>query len=429
MTVWDAPSIIIAKRDRQPLADDAIRWFIDAYTRGEVADEQAAALCMAVFLNGLDDRELSTWTQAMIDSGRRFVIPGSDEPGARPLVDKHSTGGVGDKISLILCPLVAACGAAVPQVSGRGLGHTGGTLDKMAAIAGWRPELSPDQVAHALSTFGAVIIAASDDLAPADAKLYALRDVTGTVASIPLIASSIMSKKIASGTRALVLDVKVGRGAFMTELDRARQLAETMVGIGRRAGVATVALLTRMDQPLGRAVGNTLEVDESLDVLRGAGPDDVRRITVALAREMLALAGLEADPGQVLSSGRAMEVFDEMVRFQGGDLTRDMPRAAHHHAVRADAGGYIGALDALAIGRAAMRLGAGRARKEDDIDHGAGIECLAKVGDRVEEGEPVLLLHANDEALFGVAAELLAEAVTVVPEPPEIPDVVIERVD
>jgi thymidine phosphorylase len=421
---WDATSVIIAKRDGAVLPPDAISWFIGAYTRGEVADEQAAALCMAVYLNGLDPSELAAWTRAMIDSGTRVVLDGLD----RPTVDKHSTGGVGDKISLILCPLVAACGAAVPQVSGRGLGHSGGTLDKMASIPGWQPDLPPERLHQALREVGAVITAASADLAPADRKLYELRDVTGTVASIPLIASSIMSKKIASGTSALVLDVKVGRGAFMTTLDRARVLAETMVGIGNASGVDTVALLTRMDHPLGRAVGNTLEVDESIETLNGAGPGDVRRVTLALAAEMLQLAGIEADPAAALDRGAAADVWDRMVRFQGGDPVAERPRARHQHLVPAAAAGYVTDLDALAVGQAAMRLGAGRVRKEDRIAYGAGIECLAKPGEQVAEGEPVLRLHTDDEALIRPAEEILAAAVSIGPEPPDLPDVVIERI-
>ncbi len=424
MPVWDATSVIMIKRDRKPLPDDAITWFIDSYTNGEVADEQAAALCMAIYLNGLDERELSTWTTAMIDSGHRVVLTDM----AKPTVDKHSTGGVGDKISLILCPLMAACGAAMPQVAGRGLGHTGGTIDKMAAIPGWRPELSAEQVGQAMVEIGAVITSASHDLAPADAKLYALRDVTGTVASIPLIASSIMSKKIASGTSALVLDVKVGLGAFMTDVEQARELAETMVGIGQRAGVKTVALLTRMDQPLGRAIGNTLEVDESIDALVDSGPDDIRRVTLALAAEMVALAELDVDPAQVLASGQAMGVFEQMVAFQGGDLKAEMPRARFHRAIRAPQAGWVSSLDALVVGRAAMRLGAGRARKEDKIDYGAGIECLAKVGDRIEADQPLLLLHADDETRFAGAEELLSHGVEIGSDPVEVPDVVIERI-
>ncbi|MDH3679429.1 MAG: thymidine phosphorylase [Acidimicrobiia bacterium] len=423
-TTWDATSVIIIKRDGGKLPADAIAWFIDGYTRGAVADEQAAALCMAVYLNGLDNDELAAWTEAMIDSGSRVDL-GTVE---RPTVDKHSTGGVGDKISLILCPLMAACGAAMPQVSGRGLGHTGGTLDKMASIPGWRAELSTAELRRAMTEVGAVISAASEDLAPADRKLYALRDVTGTVASIPLIASSIMSKKIASGTSALVLDVKVGRGAFMTNLDDARVLAETMVGIGREAGVATVALLTRMDQPLGRMVGNTLEVDESLDVLDGGGPLDVRRVTLALAEEMLALAGLSVDPAAVLDRGSGHDAFVEMVRFQGGDLDAQRPTARFQQPIDSPATGWVTDLDALAVGQAAVRLGAGRARKEDEISYGAGIECAAKPGDPVTAGEPVFVIHADDEARFPPVIERLAGAITIGPEPVEQPDVVIERI-
>lgn len=424
MTTLDPVSIILTKRDGLPLPDEAIRWFIQAYTDGDVAHEQAAALCMAIYFNGLDERELTTWTDAMINSGSRVQLTGID----KPTVDKHSTGGVGDKISLPLCALIAACGAAMPQVAGRGLGHTGGTIDKMAAIPGWRPELSAEQVTRAMDEVGAVITAASADLAPADAMLYALRDVTGTVASIPLIASSVMSKKIASGTSALVLDVKVGIGAFMTEVDEARQLAETMVAIGNRSGVKTVALLTRMDQPLGRTVGNTLEVDESLDVLNGGGPADVRAVTVALAREMVSLAGLDIDPAAVLDSGEAADVFRRMVEFQGGRLDEDRPRSPHHHVIRAETAGYIGRLDALAVGQAAVRLGAGRLRKEDDISFGAGIECLAKIGDAVEADQPVLMLHADEESRFELAESILADSFEVVSDPVEVPDVIIERI-
>ncbi|MEM8923566.1 MAG: thymidine phosphorylase [Actinomycetota bacterium] len=430
MDTWDATSIILRKRDGHRLPDDAIAWFIDAYTRGEVADEQAAALCMAVYFQGLDGDELATWTEAMIASGSRVDLSGL----ARPTVDKHSTGGVGDKISLILSPLVAACGAAVPQVAGPGLGHTGGTIDKMAAIPGWYPRLSHERLREAMATTGCVIVSASATLAPADAKLYALRDVTGTVASIPLIASSIMSKKIASGTSALVLDVKVGRGAFMTDVDDARRLAETMVGIGRSAGVATVALLTRMDQPLGRAVGNSLEVDESIAVLRGSATDahrpaDVIEVTVALATEMLALAGLDADPAAVLDSGAAHPLFEEMVAVQGGDLSADRPVAATTEVVRAARSGHVQRLDAMAVGLAAMRLGAGRARKEDEIDPAVGIDCLAKEGDPVEEGQPVLAVHGNDPGRIAVAVELLASAVDIGAEPPPPAPVVIERIE
>ena len=389
-----------------------------------MADEQAAALCMAIYLNGLDSDELAVWTEAMIESGTRTDL-GSV---GRPKVDKHSTGGVGDKISLILCPLLAACGAAMPQVAGPGLGHTGGTIDKMASIPGWQADLDPDRLQQALTEIGAVITAASDDLAPADRKLYALRDVTGTVASIPLIASSIMSKKIASGTSSLVLDVKVGRGAFMTNPTDAERLAETMVGIGAAAGIETVALLTRMDWPLGRMVGNSLEVDESLEVLAGGGPADVRAVTLALASEMVRLAGLDVDPAGVLDSGAAAAAFEEMVRFQGGDLDAPRAAAAHRRDVTAGAAGYVTDLDALAIGQAAVRLGAGRARKEDTISYGAGIECVAKPGDRVEAGQPVLVLHTDDPSVLEPTAARLASAITIGEEPPAIPDPVITTV-
>jgi thymidine phosphorylase len=422
---WDAPSVIRAKRDGHTLADDAIRWFIAGYTQGTVADEQAAALCMAVFFRGLDERELHTWTTAMVDSGDRLDLSGVD----RPTVDKHSTGGVGDKLSLPLCPLVAACGAAVPQLSGRALGHTGGTLDKMESIPGWSPRLHPDRLVAQLREVGAVIAAASDDLAPADRRLYALRDVTGTVESIPLIASSIMSKKIAEGTSALVLDVKVGRGAFMTRLDDARRLAETMVGIGERAGVRTVALLTRMDRPLGRRVGNALEVAEAVEVLAGGGPPEVRELTVILASEMLGLAGIDADPAAALDGGRATAVWEAMVRAQGGDPTAPLPEAAHRRTLDAGAGGFVTDLDALAVGVASTRLGAGRARKEDAVSAGAGVRILVAPGEPVERGQPVLELLADDEARFPAALDSLRGAVTIGPEPdPEPPGPVIERV-
>jgi thymidine phosphorylase len=425
VAAWDAPSVIRAKRDGHALPDDAIRWFLNAYTTGHVADEQAAALCMAVVFRGLDPRELDTWTTAMVDSGNRLDLSGV----GRPTVDKHSTGGVGDKLSLPLCPLVASCGAAVPQLSGRALGHTGGTLDKMEAIAGWSPRLAPDRLVAQLRQVGAVIAAASDDLAPADRKLYALRDVTATVESIPLIASSIMSKKIAEGTSALVLDVKVGRGAFMTERDDARRLAETMVGIGDRAGVRTVALLTTMDVPLGRHVGNALEVAESVEVLRGGGPPDVRALTVALATEMLALAGIEAEPAAALDDGRALATWEAMVRAQGGDPRAALPAAGHRRTLDATAAGWVQDLDALAVGIASTRLGAGRARKEDQVSPGAGVVVLARPGEPVEAGQPVLELHADDPRRFGPALDALAGALTIGPERrDEVPSAVVERI-
>ena len=359
----DAVALIRAKRDGRRLADGDIRWLFEAYARHEVADEQMSALLMAIYFRGLDGAELRTWTAAMIDSGDRLDL-GSI---SKPTVDKHSTGGVGDKVSLILAPLVAACGAAVPQLSGRGLGHTGGTLDKLEAIPGFRAALTPAETLAVLASAGCVICAAGSGLAPADRRLYALRDVTGTVESIPLIASSIMSKKIAEGTSALVLDVKVGTGAFMTSYDRARELAETMVALGQEHGVRTRALLTRMDVPLGYAVGNAVEVEESVQALRGNGPADLMEVTLALAREMLALAGLDEDPAAAIADGRALAAWQAMIRAQDGDPDAPLPTAAHVQAWPSPGTGWLSRLDALAVGTAAWRLGAGRARKEDDV--------------------------------------------------------------
>ncbi|HSG50005.1 MAG TPA: thymidine phosphorylase [Longimicrobiales bacterium] len=424
MAVWDAPSIIVRKRDGHPLSEEAIRWFMDAYVRGEVAEEQAAALCMAIFFRGMEGAELTAWTDAMVASGERLDLTGV----GRPTVDKHSTGGVGDKVSLVLCPLLAACGAAVPQMGGRGLGHTGGTLDKMESIPGGRAELSGDDFRRILREVGAVIAAATADVAPADRKLYRLRDVTGTIESIPLIASSIMSKKIAEGTESLVLDVKVGRGAFMkTEAD-ARRLAETMVEIGDRTGVRTVALLTAMDAPLGCAVGNALEVAEAVATLEGEGPDDLVEVCLALAREMAALAGVDADPEKMLAGGQALEKWQAMVRAQGGDPGAPLPRAAHTREVVAEAAGHLQTLDALKVGTACVRLGAGRVRKEDPVSAGAGIECLVKPGEAVEAGQPVLRLHADDEARFQGALEALAGALTVAEEHPGTRELILGRV-
>jgi thymidine phosphorylase len=405
-----AVEIIHAKRDGERLSDEQIDWVVDAYTRGDVADEQMAALAMAILINGMDDGEIARWTQAMIDSGE--VLSLGDV--GRPLVDKHSTGGVGDKITLPLAPLVAACGAAVPQLSGRGLGHTGGTLDKLESIPGWRAALSEAEIAAQLADVGAVICATTPTLAPADRKLYALRDVTGTVESIPLIASSIMSKKIAEGTDGLVLDVKVGSGAFMKTPERARELAETMVRIGSAHGLATTALLTDMSVPLGRAVGNALEVAESVDVLRGGGPADVVELTVALAREMLALAGItDVDPAQVLASGKAYEVWERMIAAQGGDPAAPLPVASHVEELVADRSGVLTRLDALAVGVAAWRLGAGRARKEDAVQAAAGVRLLVDVGDPVEAGQPLLELHTDTAAAVEGARAALEGGVLV----------------
>ncbi|WP_406400706.1 thymidine phosphorylase [Streptomyces uncialis] len=403
----DVISVIRAKRDREELSDAQIDWVIDAYTRGTVADEQMSALAMAILLNGMNRREIARWTAAMIASGERMDFSSL----SRPTADKHSTGGVGDKITLPLAPLVAACGAAVPQLSGRGLGHTGGTLDKLESIPGWRALLSNEEMLSVLDGVGSVICAAGDGLAPADKKLYALRDVTGTVEAIPLIASSIMSKKIAEGTGSLVLDVKVGTGAFMKTLDDARELAATMVGLGTDSGVRTVALLTDMSTPLGLTAGNALEVRESVEVLAGGGPADVVELTIALAREMLDAAGLrDADPEKALADGSAMDAWRRMIAAQGGDPDAALPVARERHVVTAPASGVLTRLDAYGVGVAAWRLGAGRARKEDPVQAGAGVELHAKPGDRVTEGAPLMTLHTDTPERFEYALESLTGA-------------------
>jgi thymidine phosphorylase len=423
----DAVEVIRTKRDGADLSDGQIDWVIDAYTRGVVADEQMSALAMAILLRGMGRREVARWTAAMIASGKRMDFSTL----SRPTVDKHSTGGVGDKITLPLAPLVAACGAAVPQLSGRGLGHTGGTLDKLESIPGWRASLSQQEMLRQLDELGAVICAATDDLAPADKKLYALRDVTGTVEAIPLIASSIMSKKIAEGTGALVLDVKVGSGAFMRDLPAARELAETMVALGTDAGVRTVALLTAMQTPLGLTAGNALEVAESVEVLAGGGPPDVVELTLALAREMLAAAGLDGvDPARKLADGSAMDVWRRMVAAQGGDPDAPLPTAREAHVVTAPADGVLTRLDAYAVGLAAWRLGAGRARKEDPVQAGAGVELHAKPGALVRGGEPLFTLHTDTPERFERAVEALDGAYDIAPEgrPLNLPSLVIDRI-
>ncbi|HEX9541845.1 MAG TPA: thymidine phosphorylase [Streptosporangiaceae bacterium] len=421
---YDTADLIRAKRDGRPLTDAQIRWLIDAYLGREVAEEQMSALLMAIYFHGLDRAELRAWTAAMVDSGDRLDLSGA----GRPTVDKHSTGGVGDKVSLILAPLVASCGAAVPQLSGRGLGHTGGTLDKLESIPGWRAALSPAEMLAVLRETGCVICAAGPGLAPADRRLYALRDVTGTVESIPLIASSIMSKKIAEGTAALVLDVKVGSGAFMRDVADAGLLARTMVTLGEEHGVRTSALLTGMDTPLGRSVGNALEVEEAVATLRGDGPPDLVEVTLALAAEMLRLAGIDADPAAALADGRALAAYRAMIAAQGGDPDAPLPRAALRRPVPAAAAGYLRRLDARAVGVAAWRLGAGRARKEDPVSATAGVRCLAKPGERVARGQPVLELLADDETRFERALEVLADAIEIGPEPPPAAgSLVIER--
>lgn len=411
---FDAVDIIRTKRDGGTLSPEQIDWVIDAYTRGVVADEQMSALAMAIFLNGMNREEIARWTDAMIRSGERMdfsSIIGPDKKLAT--ADKHSTGGVGDKITLPLAPLVAVYNVAVPQLSGRGLGHTGGTLDKLEAIPGWQANISNEKTLDILGSVGAVISAAGTGLAPADKKLYALRDTTSTVEAIPLIASSIMSKKIAEGTDSLVLDVKVGSGAFMKDTATARELAEVMVELGQGAGVKTSALLTNMDTPLGLAVGNANEVAESVEVLAGGGPADIVELTVELARVMLKNSGIDADPAEALADGRAMDKWREMISAQGGDPDVALPHARETHTVYADANGTLTRLDALAVGVASWRLGAGRARKEDAVQLAAGINLHAKPGDTVTAGQPLMTLMTDTPERFERAMESLKDAWTI----------------
>ena len=423
---FDVVELIRTKCDGVELGDAQIDWLIEAYTADVIADEQMSALAMAVRFCGLSRRELNRWTRAMINSGERLDFSAL----SKPTVDKHSTGGVGDKITLPLVPLVAACGVAVPQLSGRGLGHTGGTLDKLESIPGWRASLTNEEMLRQLGDIGAVICAPGPGLVPADKKLYALRDVTGTVESIPLIASSIMSKKIAEGAGALVLDVKVGSGAFMKTLDSARELAQTMVEIGGAEGVIAVALLTDMSVPLGLTAGNALEVEEALEVLAGGGPSDVVELTLALAHEMIAAVGRnDHDPADLLASGAAMDVWRSMIKAQGGDPDAKLPVARETDVIIAEQDGVLQSLDALAVGEAAWRLGAGRARKEHTVQAGAGVQLHAKPGARVRAGEPLITLHTDTPERFTRAREALAGAYTIgEAAPPERP-LIIDRVE
>ncbi len=402
---FSAPEVIAIKRDRGELTDAQIDWFVDAYVRNVIAEEQMSAMAMAILLNGMNRREIVRWTQSYINSGETMDWSKL----GRPTADKHSTGGVGDKITLPLAPLVAACGVSVPQLSGRGLGHTGGTLDKLESISGWRAKLSNQEMFDVLAQTGAVICAASETLAPADRRIYALRDVTATVESIPLISASIMSKKIAEGTGALVLDVKVGSGAFMKTVEQATELASTMVTIGNDAGVKTRALLTAMDVPLGRTAGNALEVQEALDVLAGGGPSDVVELTVLLANEMIDAAGIKPtkEPQTALTDGSAMDVWRKMISQQGGDVNAPLPKSKESHTVVAQSDGYLTKLDALSVGVAAWRLGAGRARKEDSVQAGAGVTWSATQGDRVTKGQELFTLHTDDPARIELALETL----------------------
>jgi thymidine phosphorylase len=422
---FHAVDLIRIKRDGGELSDDQIDWLIAAYTADEIADEQMSALAMAVLFRGLSRRELNRWTLAMINSGERLDFSGL----SKPTVDKHSTGGVGDKITLPLAPLVAACGAAVPQLSGRGLGHTGGTLDKLESIPGWRASLSNEEMLRQLADVGAVICAPGPGLVPADKKLYALRDVTGTVEAIPLIASSIMSKKIAEGASALVLDVKVGTGAFMKTPESACELAQTMVDVGRAEGVTTVALLTAMSVPLGLTAGNALEVAESIEVLAGGGPPDVVELTLALAREMItAVERNDHDPADLLASGAAMDVWRSMIKAQGGDPDAKLPVARETDVIIAEREGVLQSLDALAVGEAAWRLGAGRARKEHAVQAGAGVQLHAKPGDQVRAGQPLITLHTDTPERFARAREALAGGYVIGTETPSPGPLILDRI-
>jgi thymidine phosphorylase len=426
----DAPTVIRTKRDGGVLSDAAIDWVIDGYTHGRVADAQMSALLMAIFLRGMTPAEIARWTAAMVDSGERFDFTDLRRDG-RPLalVDKHSTGGVGDKITIPLVPVILACGGAVPQAAGRGLGHTGGTLDKLEAIPGFTAELSKDRIRQQLSGIGAAIFAAGD-LAPADRKIYALRDVTGTTESLPLIASSIMSKKLAEGARSLVLDVKVGRGAFLKTEAESRELARTMVDLGVAYGVPTRALLTDMDRPLGRAVGNAVEVTESLDVLAGGGPDDVVALTVALAREMLDVAGIDGvDPAQTLADGTAMDCFRQLIAAQGGDPEAPLPLGTHTETVVASRSGVMGDIDAMAVAMAVWRLGAGRAQPGDPVQAGAGLYLHRRSGEPVAAGETLFTLYTETpERLPSALAELDGGWSVADAAPPQRP-VVLDRIE
>lgn len=430
---YTAVELIELKREGGELSADAIEWLIAAYTKGSIPDYQMAAMAMAIVWRGLNADELAVWTKAMLESGD--VLDFEDIHLAK--VDKHSTGGVGDKISIPLAPLVAACGVAVPMMSGRGLGHTGGTLDKLEAIPGFSPRVDQRRFREILTEHNIVLAGQSDSMVPADRKLYALRDSTGTVPSIPLISSSIMSKKLSEGLDGLVLDVKTGSGAFMDELDEARELAKTMVGIGNDNGVETVAIVTSMHQPLGNEVGNANEIAESVAVLNGHGPDDVTELTMTLGEVMLALGGVEGGRGRLeeaIESGRALEKLKDVTVAHGGDPSvLDDPGllelAPHTATVKASAEGFVTRCDALTIGIAATRLGAGRETKEDDVDHGVAVTLHAKLGDRVDAGDSLATVRYRDEERWEAHRDKLASAWDIGPDSPEIAPLVLERID
>lgn len=422
---FDMVDLIHVKRNKQKLSREQIAWMVDAYTRGYVSNEQMSAMLMAIFLNGMGSEETYALTMSMIDSGERMSFKNL----GKPTTDKHSTGGVGDKITLPLTPLVASFGVAVPQLSGRGLGHTGGTLDKLESISGWRANITNEEMFKQLQTVGGTVCAAGSGLAPADGKLYSLRDVTGTVDSVPLIASSIMSKKIAEGTESLVLDVKFGSGAFLKNINDSRKLAEVMVKLGKDAGLNMTAFLTNMDVPLGYAIGNANEVQEALDVLAGGGPSDVVELTVAFAKEMLELAGMhDVDVAEHLKNGKAMDSWNAMITSQGGDPDASLPTPKNSHTVFADTDGYLTKQEALPFGIAAWRLGAGRARKEDPVHHAAGIDLHAKYGDKISKGQPLFTMHTDDETLFERATEALQDSYQIGAVEPEKQQLIAEHI-
>lgn len=399
--------IICKKRDGVELSDEELSWFLGSYMCGVVAEEQMAAFAMAVVFQGMSERELNTWTRLYVESGEVL----SWETGGRPLVDKHSTGGVGDKVTIVLTPLAVACGLAVPQLSGRGLGHTGGTLDKLDSISGWHSELTREQMHEQMRYVGGMIVSASAEIAPADKRLYALRDVTGTVESIPLIAASIMGKKIAEGTSGLVLDVKVGKGAFMKTLKDGHDLAETMCRIGKDNGVKTLAALTSMDRPLGRSAGNGVEVLEALECLNGGGPADLRELTLVLAEQMLRVGGMSGvDPEKVLDSGDAMRVFEQIAQAQGCKLPLEVAQSRYTAELLAKSDGYVHNIDAMAVGVAAWRTGAGRARKEDSVQKGAGVVWEVSIGDYVHKGQVLAKSYSDDSLMATESCAALSDA-------------------
>jgi len=426
--------VIAKKRDGHALSRADIEWFVRGVTSAEIPDYQAAALLMAIVIRGMSDQETAWLAEAMFRSGSSVDL--ADIPGVK--VGKHSTGGVGDKVTIILAPLAASCGVVVPKISGRGLAHTGGTLDKLESIPGYRTDLTIDEFKDVLRRIGVSVIGATTTLAPADKRLYAIRDVTGTVASVPLIAASVMSKKLAEGTDALVLDVKCGHGAFVRSLAEAKELARTLVELGGHAGLRTEAFITAMDAPLGRAVGNAVEMVECFEALKGRGPDDLITLAVALASRMLVLAGRATDGEaegvvrQALASGAALDRMRALIEAQGGDarVVDDygrLPQAAGRRAIPAACDGYVGTIRADLIGRASMALGAGRQRIDDPIDYGAGVLVVRKPGEPVRKGEPVLELLYNDERGVADASALAHDAINLTTAPPPLRPLVLGR--